>query len=58
MNKKIEKYVYNWQAYNTLNSLPSDHRIVTTKMKLSFPKQKKQNQEEGIRTGLFWKTKK
>ena len=40
MNKKIEKYVYNWQAYNALNSLPSDHRVVTMKMKLSFPKHK------------------
>ena len=38
--QKIEKYVYNWQAYNTLNSLPSDHRVVTMKMKLSFPKHK------------------
>ena len=38
--QKNRKICNNWQRYNTLNSLPSDHRVVTMKMKLSFPKHK------------------
>ena len=45
VNKKWKNSVHNCEAYNTMSSIGSDHRIVCAKLKLSLRKRKALSQQ-------------
>ena len=51
----MEKYVYNCQSYNTFSTLVSDHRVITIKMKLNFPKTQNRIKRKELRLDYFGK---
>ena len=51
----MEKYVHNCQSYNTFSTLVSDHRVITIKMKLNFPKTQNRIKRKELRLDYFGK---